>query len=138
VEAVFMMLVVFAFVGLVVSLVGAHIRAKIRQRTEVQKALIAKFTSPQELTAFLSSEAGKLLVHGARDDAAAPWKEASPRPFNEQVGITIAWGVLGLCVGAAILVVRGLTLPSALCIALGVGFVINALLRVLLTRKSRT
>ncbi len=134
-EAVFMMLVVFAFVGLVLSLVAAHIRAKIRHRTQVQKDLIAKFTSAQELTDFLSSDAGKRLLHGAKDDAPAPWREAAPRPFREQVGIQISWGVLGLCVGAAIFVVHGLTLPSALFIALGVGFEINALLRVLLTKK---
>jgi hypothetical protein len=135
VEAVFMMLVMFAFVGLVLSLVAAHIRAKIRHRTEVQKDLIARFTSPQELTDFLSSDAGKRLLHGAKDDVPAPWREASPRPFREQVGIQISWGVLGLCVGAAIFVVYGLTLPSALFIALGVAFEINALLRVLLTKK---
>ena len=137
-ETALIVVAVFAFVGLIVSLVASHIRAKIPQRTEVQKALIAKFTSPQELADFLNSEAGKLLLHGVKDDATAAFKEAPPRPFHEQVGITIAWGVLGLCVGAAILVVSGLTLPAALFIALGVGFVINALLRVLLTTKWRT
>jgi hypothetical protein len=138
VEAALIVLVVFAFVGFVLALGAAHVRAKIRQRTEVQKELIAKFGSPQELTDFLNSEAGKVFVQGAKDDTPAAWKAPPPRPFNEQVGITIAWGVLGLCVGGAFFVARGLTLTGALFTALGIGFVINALLRVLLSKTWRS
>jgi Flp pilus assembly protein TadB len=122
-------LVVFAFVAFVLWLVAAHIRAKIRHRTEVQKELIAKFSSPQELADFLNSEAGKLLIRGAKDDTTAAWKEPAARPPNEQIGIAIGWGVLVLCVGAAVVVVRGLTLPGAVITALGIGLLFNALLR---------
>lgn len=135
--AALIVLIVFAFVGLVLSLVAAHLRANIRHRTEVQKELIAKFSSPQELMDFLNSEAGKRLLHAAKDDMTATRPAIPPRPFHEQVGITIAWGVLGLCVGGAFFAVRGLTLPGALFTAVGIGFVINALLRVLITRKWR-
>lgn len=127
-------LVVFCFVGFILWLVSAHLRAKVRHRAEIQKELIAKFASPQELADFLNSEAGKLLIRGATDDWIRP-KEPPQRPFNEQVGITIAWGVLGLCVGGAIYIVKGLNLPAAIFMAVGIGFLINAGLRVLLTKK---
>ena len=121
-------------VGVVLSLVAAHIRAGIRHRTEVHKALIAKFSSAQELTEFLNSDAGRMLVQGMKDHPATAAKNVPPRPFKEQVGITISWGVLGLCVGGAILAVNGLNLPAALFCALGLGFIFNSLLRVLLSK----
>ncbi|MEJ1966693.1 MAG: hypothetical protein WDO56_36190 [Gammaproteobacteria bacterium] len=128
-EAALILVIVFGFAGVVLALVAAHIRATIRHRTEVQKALIAKFSSPQELMDFLNSEAGKLLLQGMNEGTASS-KEPPPRPFHEQVGITIAWGVLGICVGTAILLASNLTLPGALFTALGIGLVINSLLRV--------
>ena len=130
-------LAVFAFVAFVLGLIAAHVRAGIRHRTEIQKALIAKFSTPQDLAAFLNSEAGKLLIRGTKDDAPA-WKEPAPRPVDEQIGIAIGWAVLVLSVGVAIFIVRGLTLPGAVFIALGSGLLFNALLRLSwLTWKSR-
>jgi hypothetical protein len=116
-----------AFIGFVLGLVAAHVRAKIRHRTEVQKELIARFTSSQELAAFLNSEAGKLLLRGTKDDAG--WKEPTQRPVAEQIGIAIGWGVLVLAVGLAVYVVRGLNLPSAVITAVGIALLFNALLR---------
>lgn len=133
-ETGIVVLAVFGFAAFVLWLVASHIRATIRHRTELQKELIAKFSSPQELAEFLNSDAGKALLRGATAEPATPWKPPPPRPVHEQIGITIAWGILGLCVGAAILVVQGLTLPGALFAALGVGFVINGLLRLLGSR----
>ena len=127
--AALIVLAVFAFVGFILALIGAHLRANIRHRTEVQKALLAKFTSPQELTDFLNSDAGKLLVHGAKDNVPNAWRPPPPRPVDEQIGIAIGWGVLVLCVGIAILVVKGLILSAAVFTALGIGLLFNALLR---------
>ena len=121
-------IVVFAFVAFVLSLIAAQTRAKLRHRTEVQKELIAKFATPQELADFLNSEAGKLLIRGAHDTAPA-WTPPPPRPPNEQIGIAIGWGVLVLCVGVAVVIVQGLTLPSAIITALGIGLLFNALVR---------
>jgi hypothetical protein len=134
-------LVVFGFVAFVLWLISAHSRAKIRHRTEVQKELIAKFSTSQELAAFLNSDAGKLLIRGTKDDGVPGWKDPAPRPVDEQIGIAIGWGVLVLCVGIAILVVSGLTLPAALFTAVGIGLLFNALLRLaayLFTRKRST
>ena len=128
-------LVVFGFVAFVLYLPVAQMRAKVQHRTEVQKALLAKFATPQELEEFLNSEAGKTLIQGAQYDPAGSPVTPPPRPFKEQVGITISWGVLGLCVGGAILLVHGPTLVGAVLAALGLGFVINALLRVVLVKK---
>jgi hypothetical protein len=135
VEAALMMVSVFAFVGFVLALVAAHLRANIRHRTEVQKALLAKFSSPQELTDFLNSDAGKLLLHGAKEDVAHGWRPPPPRTVSEQIGIAIGWGVLVLSVGIAILVVDGLTLPAAVFTALGTGMLFNALLRLALAKR---
>jgi Flp pilus assembly protein TadB len=126
-------LVVFAFVGFILALVAAHVRAQIRHRTEVQKELIAKFSSSQELADFLNSEAGKLLLRGAKDDMPRQWPP--PRPVEEQIGIAIGWGVLVLCVGAAVLFVRGVTLSGAVITALGIGLLFNALLRLAFHKK---
>lgn len=132
-------LAVFGFVAFVIWIGVAQARAKLRLRAEVQKELIGKFPSSAELKDFLNSEAGQLFLRGTSDNIAPP-----PRPFHEQVGITIAWGVLLLCVGGALLIVRSSTyLPGgvplgALITAVGVAFVINALLRVWLARKWRT
>jgi hypothetical protein len=128
-------LVVFGFVGFVLWLPESKARAKLRHREEVQKQLLGKFSSLQELTDFLNSDPGKLLLGGAMDYTGAPSKDVPPRPFKEQVGITISWGVLAICVGIAIFVVRGLTLPGAVFTAVGIGFLINAMLRVLFNRK---
>jgi hypothetical protein len=138
VQAGIIVLAVFGFVAFVLWLMASHVRAKIRHRTELQKELIAKFSSPQELAAFLDSDAGKALLRGATAEPTVQWKPPPPRPVNEQCGITIAWGILGLCVGAGIFVARGLTLPGAVFVALGVGFVINGLLRLVFDPKART
>lgn len=125
--------VVFGFVGFVLYLPVAQMRARIQHRTEVQKALLAKFSSPQELAEFLNSEAGRVLIHGTTDEMVSPSVVLPSRPFNEQVGITVAWGILGLCVGGAILLAHGPRLVGAVLVALGIGFVLNALLRVVLS-----
>ena len=131
---VLLALIVFAFVAFVLYLPVAQMRAKIQHRTEVQKALLAKFSTPQELEAFLTSEAGRVLLQGAKDEVASTPAAPPPRPFREQVGITVAWGVLGICLGTAILIVHGSTLVGAVLAGLGTAFVINALLRVLLSK----
>ncbi|HEY8521305.1 MAG TPA: hypothetical protein VIN61_14605 [Gammaproteobacteria bacterium] len=45
-QTVLITLVVFGFVAFVLALGAAHVRAKIRHRTELQKALIARFSRP--------------------------------------------------------------------------------------------
>lgn len=126
-------LVVFAFVGFVIWVGAEHVRARIRARAETQLALIAKFASAQELAEFLNSDAGKLLIRGTIDEADG-YHKPPPRPFHEQVGITVAWGILSIAVGGAVFYVRGLSVPSAVLIAVGIAFVINAALRVVFTR----
>jgi hypothetical protein len=113
-----------AFISFILGLVAAHVRAKIRHRTEVQKELIAKFTSAEELGAFLNSDAGKLLISGTREEPKWP-----ARPVDEQIGVAIGWGVIVLSVGVAVLYVSGLTLPGAVISALGGAMLFNALLR---------
>jgi hypothetical protein len=119
-----------AFVGFVLGLVAAHVRAKIRHRTEVQKELIAKFTSAEDLAAFLNSDAGKLLISGTKEEP--KWGPPPTRSVDEQIGIAIGWGVIVLSIGFAVLYVSGLTLPGAVISALGGALLFNALLRLCL------
>jgi hypothetical protein len=88
-------IMVFVFAGFILYLLAARDRTRIRYRAEVQKEIIAKFSSSQELATFLNSEAGKALLRGSRADEvreAAPY--SPPKSAKEIVGVTIAWGVL--------------------------------------------
>ena len=132
---IIVVLVVFAFAGFVLSLFAARDRAQIRYRTEVQKELIAKFSSSQELAEFLNSEAGKLLIVGSKGDEAKHGQQGPPKTAKEIVGLAVAWGVLILAVGGAIFAIHGLTMGSALLLALGIGFQVNAVLGYLFSKK---
>ena len=128
--------VVFAFVGFILYLFAAQDRAKIRYRAEVQKELIAKFSSSQELGQFLNSEAGMLLIRGSKVDEVRQLKQqGAPKTAHEIVGLAISWGVLILAIGCAIFVVRGLTMTSAILIALGIGFEVNAAIGYVYSKK---
>jgi Flp pilus assembly protein TadB len=130
-------LVAFLFVGFVLWMISAQARAKIRYRAEVQKELISKFSSAQELADFLNSDAGKLLIRDQKDEDLHA-KANSPSVGNrESIGYTIGFGVLFLCVGVAILIARGSVLAGAIFIALGVGNLINAGLRIYLAKRWR-
>jgi hypothetical protein len=128
--------VVFVFAGFILYLFAARDRTRIQYRAEVQKEIIAKFSSSQELAGFLNSEAGKALLRGFKADPAPQAPPAGPPKTAKQiVGETMAWGVLILAVGSAIFVTRGLTMASALFLALGIGFEMNAALGYFFSKK---
>jgi hypothetical protein len=129
-------IMVFVFAGFILYLLAARDRTRIRYRAEIQKEIIAKFSSSQELATFLNSEAGKALLRGARADEvrqAAPY--SPPKSAKEIVGVTIAWGVLILAMGSAVFITKGLTMASALLFALGIGFEVNGALGFLFSKK---
>lgn len=129
-------IVVFVFAGFILYLLAARDRARIRYRAEVQKEIIAKFSSSQELAAFLNSEAGKVLLRGSRvDEVRQVTPSSSPKSAKEIVGGAIVWGVLILAVGIAVFITHGLTMASALLLAVGIGFEVNAALGFLFSKK---
>ena len=133
---VWIALIVFIFAGFILYLLAARNRAQLRYRMEVQKELIAKFSSSGELAEFLNSDAGKLLVSGTRIDYSAQVRHPpKAKTAKEIVAMAIAWGVLILAVGVAIFMTRGLTTASALFMAVGVGFEINAFLGYILSKR---
>jgi len=124
--------VAFLFVGFIGWIISVVARAKMRHRAEMQKELLARFSTSQELSDFLNSDAGKQLLFREEDLRA---KADIPRSERASIGYTIGYGVLFLCVGVAILIAGGSVLVGAIFTALGVGNLINALLRIYLTRK---
>jgi len=125
-------IVVFGFTALIVYLSGRQKTTRMRYRAEVQKEMIAKFVTASELAEFLKSEAGRSLIHDSTPEAPS----ASPAKTAKQIiGEAIAWGVLALAVGSAIVIVNGLTLTGAVFLAVGIGCEINALLGYILQKK---
>ena len=136
---IIVVLVVFGFAALVLSIFALRDQARIRHQAELQKELIAKFSSPQELAEFLNSDAGRFLIRGSGAVAAgSPQPAPRKSTANEVVGTTVCWGVLILAVGFGILAVRGLTLAASVLIALGIGFQINSILGYFFSKKSGT
>ena len=124
---------VFVLVAFILYLLTTRDRARIRYRAEIQKELIAKFSS-QELGEFLNSEAGKLLIRGSKYEVGKP-NPQGPKTAKEIVGLAISWGVLILAVGFGIFAIDGLTMGSSVLIAVGIAFELNAALGYFFSRK---
>jgi len=129
---ILMSVVPFLFVGFIGWMIFVIARAKMRQRAEMLKELLARFSTSQELSDFLNSDAGKQLLFSEEDRRV---KADIPRTERASIGYTIGYGVLFLCVGVAILIVGRSALVGAIFTALGVGNLINAGLRAYLNRK---
>jgi hypothetical protein len=131
--------VVFVFAGFILYLLAARDRTRIRYRAEVQKEIIAKFSSSQDLAGFLNSEGGRVLLRGSNvDEVRQTPQHGRRKTAKEIVGETIAWGVLILAVGSAIFIVNGLTIASALLLALGIGFEVNGALGYFFSKRCGT
>ena len=106
-------------------------RAQDRQRAEMQKELLTKFSSAQELNEFLKSDGGKLLM---------------PAPVRRRTPANSAGtGVLVLVVGFGLLaaarystqpeLMDTLRIAALLAIAAGIGLLISAFVTQKLSRK---
>ena len=106
-------------------------RAQDRQRAEMQKELLTKFSSAQELNEFLKSEGGKLFMP-------APARRRTPAN-------SAGTGVLVMVVGFGLLAAAkfssqpeledNLQIGALLAIAAGIGLLISALITQKLSRK---
>ncbi len=98
----------FVMVIIIVWVASQEKQAKARYRAEVQRELIAKFSSGRELSEFLNSEGSRQFLgslSSAEDDA-------SQDPRRKTIGL-ITGGLINLTVGAALYYV-GLSMARAL------------------------
>jgi hypothetical protein len=106
-------------------------RAQDRNRTEVQKDLLTKFSSAQELTEFMKTDGGKLLM---------PEPERSRTPAS-RAGTGVFIIVVGLALLASSMLMpqaethSGLQVAGLLAIGAGIGFLISAFVTHKLTQK---
>ena len=128
-SAALITLVVFGFVAFVLWLVAAHIRAKIRHRRRCRKSSLRSSLHRRSLRTFSIAKRASFSSAARRRRRRLLGSHRRRDLESEQIGIAIGWGVLVLCVGAAVLVVRGVTLPGAVITALGIGLLFNSLLR---------
>jgi len=106
-------------------------RAQDRNRTELQKDLLTKFSSAQELTEFMKTDGGKLLM---------PEPERSRTPAS-RAGTGVFIIVVGLALLASSMLMpqaethSGLQVAGLLAIGAGIGFLISAFVTHKLTQK---
>jgi hypothetical protein len=106
-------------------------RAQDRNRTEMQKDLLTKFSSAQELAEFMKTDGGKLLM---------PAPERRRTPAN-----TAGTGTLVLVVGFGLLagswfssqadIADDIRIGALLAIAAGIGLLVSAFVTQKLSRK---
>ena len=106
-------------------------RAQDRNRTELQKDLLTKFSSGQELAEFMKTDGGKLLM---------PPPERSRTPAS-RAGTGVFIVVVGLAFLASSMLMpeaevhNGLQVAGLLAIGAGIGFLISAFVTHKLSRK---
>jgi hypothetical protein len=106
-------------------------RAQDRNRTELQKDLLTKFSSAQELTEFMKTDGGKLLM---------PPPER-PRTAASRAGTGVFIIVVSIALLASSMLMpqpeahSGLQVAGLLALGAGVGFLISAFVTQKLSRK---
>ena len=112
----------FGFVGFVVWIAVSHNTRRANLRAETQKHLLEKFSSGQELAAFLETGAGREFLKGNIDE-----KKSGPRWLGMAQGATV---VIFLAIG--FLATSGAegegfaTMPGTLLLATGLGLLAAA------------
>lgn len=114
----------FAFIGFIIWVAARAREASLRQRSEERTRLLERFSSSQELTAFLNSEAGARLL-----------KHRGPGHPTRKIAGAVFGGVITLFIGLAFLAVvllgrdpsgGNLTIPGIICVMAGIGILIAA------------
>jgi predicted phage tail protein len=121
----------FVMVIFVVWFVTIRRRAQDRNRTELQKDLLTKFSSAQELTEFLKSDGGKLLMP-APERTRTPASRAGTGVFIVIVGLALLASSMFMPQAEAH---DGLKVAGLLAMGAGIGFLISAVVTQKLSRK---
>ncbi len=115
----------FVFVGFIIWVAARAREASLRQRSEERNRLLERFSSSQELTAFLNSEAGARLLKTHK----------GPDHPTRKIAVAVFAGVITLFVGLGFLVVVSqgwdpsggrLIVPGTICVTVGIGILIAA------------
>jgi hypothetical protein len=125
----------FAFIGFIIWVVARAREARLRQRSEERTRLLERFSSSEELAAFLNSEAGARLLQ-VHTGPAFPARKIAPALFA---------GLITLFIGFAFLIVvylgqdpsgGRLIVPGAICTLAGIGILIAAGISAWLFRRA--
>ena len=125
----------FAFIGFIIWVVSRSRMAKMRQQSEERSRLLERFSSSQDLTSFLNSEAGDRLL--------GPPKAANNS--SRMVAFTMIGGIITLFMGLAFLLLvfagrdpsgGNLIVPASILCLTGIGLLIAAGASAWLFRRS--
>lgn len=114
------------FVGLIVWLALQGKQARLRTQAEFQKSLLDKFSSGQEFAGFLESSGGQKFLEQLWSPLAS-----DRRQLLKNISIGVVFSALGLGLFALAFFVhgqRGIIIPAVVFLALGVGFLISAVI----------
>lgn len=115
----------FAFIGFIIWVAARARQASLRQRSEERTRLLERFSSSQELTEFLNSEAGARLLKTHKGPS---------HPSRKIAGAVFA-GLITLFIGLGFLIVLflgrdpsggNLIVPGTICVMVGIGILIAA------------
>ena len=119
-EAIIIPIVFFGFVGFVVWTAISHRTRRATLRADMQRQLLERFSSGQELAAFLGTEAGKDFLESNSEDK---------RPRHQWVGMAQG-AVVVLFLGLGFLVMssgeRDMLTLGTILLALGLGLLAAA------------
>jgi len=121
----------FVMVIFIVWFVSLRQRAQDRHRAEVQKDLLTKFSSAQELVEFIKTDGGKLLLPPPTQSR-TPASRAGTGVFIVVVGIALLAASMFMPEAD---VHSGLQVAGLLAIGAGIGFLISAFVTHKLTLK---
>ncbi len=105
----------------------------VKVQTEAHTKLLEKFSSSQDLAAYMETEAGRRFLESAPIPVELEQKTRLSAPLGRilwsvQVGVILAMGGLGLIAVRSHVPegVQGLTVFGMLCLMLGIGFLLSA------------
>jgi hypothetical protein len=138
-------IVLIAIIGWIIRAIMNHRRwlRVSKLQTDMQNKLLERFSSNEEMLAFIQTPAGKKFL----ESASVP-QETGPRTINAPIG-RILWsaqlGIVTLVAGAGFEIVAkrladtdaatGFEVAGVLVIALGIGFVLSAIASYILSRR---
>lgn len=124
----------FVFLGFIIWVVARAREARMRRRSEERSRLLERFSSSQELTDFLNSEAGSRLLG-----------KAEPGHPMRSISGTVTAGIITFFTGVGFLIVAnklplgdsdGFLIPGFLGLMAGLGILISAFISTVLYKRA--
>lgn len=124
----------FVFLGFIIWVVARAREARMRRRSEERSRLLERFSSSQELTEFLNSEAGGRLLG-----------KAEPGHPMRSISGTVTAGIITFFTGVGFLIVAnelplgdsdGFLIPGFLGLMAGLGILISAFISTVLYKRA--